>query len=88
MSGEDFKQKTGGTRTVTGRDGTERIEVVNKTNFKGIVSRLKVLARSTQEDKVTLVNGLKELGHVVAATGEGMNDISALRSANVGISVG
>jgi P-type E1-E2 ATPase len=47
-----------------------------------------VLARSTPEDKFTLIAGLKELGHCVAMTADGLNDVNALKHANVGICMG
>jgi P-type E1-E2 ATPase len=49
---------------------------------------LRVLARSTPEDKFTLVCGLKELGGIVAVTGESHNDVEALRISDVGFSLG
>ena len=57
-------------------------------NFKAIVSKLKVLARSTPEDKYMLVTGLKDLGAVVAVTGDGTNDAPALKKADVGFAMG
>ncbi|PVU94582.1 hypothetical protein BB561_002417 [Smittium simulii] len=53
-----------------------------------IVPRLQVLARSTPKDKQILVNWLKDSGEVVAVTGDGTNDGPALKSANVGFSMG
>jgi len=50
--------------------------------------KLQVLARSSPEDKKTLVIGLKELGETVAVTGDGTNDGPALHSADVGFSMG
>jgi Ca2+ transporting ATPase len=49
---------------------------------------LKVLARSSPEDKYILVTGLKELGKVVAVTGDGTNDAPALNRADVGFAMG
>jgi P-type E1-E2 ATPase len=46
------------------------------------------LARSTPEDKFTLIVGLKELGANVAVTADGINDVSALKNANVGFCMG
>jgi P-type E1-E2 ATPase len=61
--------------------GAPRYEVQNKTNFKKVANRLRVLARST-------VCGLKELGGIVAVTGESHNDVEALRISDVGFSLG
>lgn len=53
-----------------------------------ILPRLKVLARSSPEDKKLLVLKLKELGETVAVTGDGTNDGPALRAADVGFAMG
>jgi Ca2+-transporting ATPase len=53
-----------------------------------IIPKLQVLARSSPEDKRILVKRLKELGEVVAVTGDGTNDGPALRAADVGFSMG
>ena len=56
--------------------------------FRRIADKLKVLARSQPEDKFNLVTGLKEMGRVVAVTGDGNNDAPALNKADVGFSMG
>jgi Ca2+-transporting ATPase len=53
-----------------------------------VISRLQVLARSSPEDKRILVARLKKLGETVAVTGDGTNDGPALRTADVGFSMG
>ncbi|KAF6015374.1 hypothetical protein HII13_000311 [Brettanomyces bruxellensis] len=53
-----------------------------------VVPRLHVLARSSPEDKRVLVETLKQLGEVVAVTGDGTNDAPALKLADVGFSMG
>ncbi|KAJ7650379.1 Ca-transporting ATPase [Roridomyces roridus] len=53
-----------------------------------IVPRLQVLARSSPEDKRILVETLKQLGEIVGVTGDGTNDGPALKTANVGFSMG
>lgn len=54
-------------------------------------SRLKnvsIFARITSEDKLRIVNLLEQSGEVVAVTGDGVNDSPALRTAQIGISMG
>lgn len=53
-----------------------------------ILPRLQILARSSPEDKKILVTQLKKLGETVAVTGDGTNDAAALRTADVGFSMG
>ncbi|KAH7097377.1 calcium-translocating P-type ATPase [Auriculariales sp. MPI-PUGE-AT-0066] len=53
-----------------------------------IIPRLQVLARSSPNDKKILVERLKALGEIVAVTGDGTNDGPALKTANVGFSMG
>ncbi|CCH45717.1 putative membrane protein [Wickerhamomyces ciferrii] len=53
-----------------------------------ITPKLKVLARSSPEDKRILVETLKKQGEVVAVTGDGTNDAPALKLADVGFSMG
>lgn len=49
---------------------------------------MQVLARSSPTDKHTLVNMLRELGEVVAVTGDGTNDAPALKESDVGLAMG
>lgn len=53
-----------------------------------VIPRLQVLARSSPEDKRILVAQLKKLGETVAVTGDGTNDAPALKTADVGFSMG
>lgn len=53
-----------------------------------IVPRLQVLARSSPEDKKILVETLKSIGEIVGVTGDSTNDGPALKTANVGFSMG
>jgi Ca2+-transporting ATPase len=53
-----------------------------------VIPRLEVLARATPADKLLLVEGLKELGEVVLATGDGTQDAGALASASIGCAMG
>jgi P-type Ca2+ transporter type 2C len=53
-----------------------------------VLPNLRVLARSSPEDKRILVGRLKHLGETVAVTGDGTNDGPALKMADVGFSMG
>ncbi|TEA20355.1 Calcium-transporting ATPase 2 [Colletotrichum sidae] len=61
---------------------------LTKAEQDAIIPRLCVLARSSPEDKRVLVKRLKAKGDIVAVTGDGTNDAPALKTADVGFSMG
>lgn len=61
---------------------------LSKKDMDAVIPKLCVLARSSPEDKRKLVKRLKELGETVAVTGDGTNDAPALKTADVGFSMG
>ena len=79
MTGKQFRDLVGGVRQSEDKEGNIKYEVWNKQNFRTIAERLKVLARSTPDDKFALVVGLREHRATVAVTADGINDATALR---------
>ena len=65
---------------------TESVE--NMKAFANYKQHLRVLARSSPDDKRILVCGLQQMQAVVAVTGDGTNDAPALKKADVGFSMG
>lgn len=62
--------------------------VSNMKKFRDVIAHLRVLARSSPEDKYLLVTGIQGCQGVVAVTGDGTNDAPALTKADVGFSMG
>ena len=56
--------------------------------FDEFIKSKKVFARVTPMDKLHVVDSLKRRGEFVAVTGDGVNDAPAIRSANIGVSMG
>lgn len=62
--------------------------VKNLEWFRDNIENIRVMARSQPVDKFTMVTGLMQLDHIVAVTGDGANDASALSKSSVGFAMG
>ncbi len=71
-------------RVMTGAeiDRTEASELREK------IKAISIFARVVPEQKLLIVNALKENGEIVAMTGDGVNDAPALKSAHIGVAMG
>jgi len=71
-------------RVINGYD----IEKLDDESLKKILPKIAVIARSTPLIKLRVVKLLKEMGEVVAVTGDGINDAPAIKHADVGFAMG
>jgi len=71
-------------RAITGAE----LAAMSDDELLEAIDGIGVIARVTPEDKVRLVDMLKRKGHIVAMTGDGVNDAPALKKADIGIAMG
>ncbi len=64
------------------------LDKLSDEEYKKIIYKIKVYARVSPENKVRIVKTFKDLGKIVAMTGDGVNDAPSLKTADIGVGMG
>lgn len=72
------------TRIVTGQE----LGRLHDDALRDILKGKAIFARASPEDKLRIVSALKDMGEIVAVTGDGVNDAPALKRADIGVAMG
>jgi len=89
LTAESIARRTGiirqpQARIISGAD----IDAMDNEALKSALNYEVIFARAAPEHKLRVVTALQEMGHIVAVTGDGVNDAPALKKSDIGVAMG
>jgi len=89
LTAESIARRTGIIRKTQPRiiSGTN-LDAMDNETLKSALNDEVIFARAAPEHKLRVVTTLQEMGHIVAVTGDGVNDAPALKKSDIGVAMG
>ena len=66
----------------------EQFDALTEKELQDQIEDIKIFARVSPSNKLNIINALKKNNHIVAMTGDGINDAPSLKKADIGVAMG
>ncbi|MEL7564036.1 MAG: cation-translocating P-type ATPase, partial [Dehalobacterium sp.] len=74
--------------TASGLITGQELDHIDDTHLSQIIDKISLVARAAPHHKLRLIKILKQQGHVVVMTGDGVNDAPSVKEADIGVAMG
>ena len=82
LEGNIFYSLCGDIKKETKKNCNEKITISDIENFKKVVNNLKLISNIRKEDKIILLNGLKQIGKIVSISGNSLPELNLMKITN------